>query len=219
MQPDEGIWETRSGRQNFTYSKLMSWVAFDRALRLADKRSFPANRTAWLRVRDDIYMEIMNRGWSEKRRAFTQSFENEFLDAASLLMPLVFFMAPNDPRMLSTLDAINRASTQGGLVSDGLIFRYDLERSQDGLTGREGTFNICSFWLVEAMTRAGKTDEKRLEEARTLFERILGYANHLGLFAEQTSSTGQALGNYPQAFTHLALISSAFNLDRMLNTR
>ncbi len=215
--PDEGIWEVRSGRQNFTYSKLMCWVAYDRALRLADKRSFPADRISWQKTRDEIYMEIMNQGWSPERKAFKQSFENDSLDAASLIMPLVFFLAPDDPRMLSTLDAINRPSSLGGLVSDGLVYRYDLEKTQDGLQGKEGTFNICSFWLVEALTRAGRTDAKKLDQARTLFERMLGYSNHLGLYAEQTSSTGQALGNYPQAFTHLALISSAYNLDRVLS--
>ena len=215
-QPDEGIWEVRSGRQKFTYSKLMSWVAFDRALRLADKRSFPADRLSWLKTRDDIYRSIMKEGWSDKRKAFTQAYENESLDAASLLMPLVFFLAPSDPRMLSTLDAINRSPAQGGLVSDGLVFRYDLDKFHDGLAGQEGTFNICSFWLVEALTRAGRTDVKMLRQARLLFERLLGYCNHVGLYAEQTSGTGQALGNYPQAFTHLALISSAFNLDREL---
>lgn len=215
-QPDEGIWEVRSGRKKFTYSKLMSWVAFDRAIRLADKRSFPADRIAWLKTRDEIYTSIMKDGWSDKRKAFTQAYEDDSLDAASLLMPLVFFVAPSDPRMLSTLDAINRPPSEGGLVSDGLVFRYDLDKFHDGLAGQEGTFNICSFWLVEALTRAGRTDVMKLRQARLLFERLLGYCNHVGLYAEQTSGTGQALGNYPQAFTHLALISSAFNLDREL---
>ena len=218
-QPDEGIWEVRSGRQKFTYSKLMSWVAFDRAIRLAEKRSFPADRVSWLKTRDEIYMSIMTEGWCEKRQAFTQAFENESLDAASLLMPLVFFVSPNDPRMLSTLDAINCSPAKGGLVTDGLVFRYDLETFHDGLAGKEGTFNICSFWLVEALTRAGRTEKPRLQEARILFERLLNYSNHVGLYAEQTSGTGQGLGNYPQAFTHLALISSAFNLDRELGER
>ncbi|RYZ61408.1 MAG: glycoside hydrolase family 15 protein, partial [Proteobacteria bacterium] len=215
-QPDEGIWEVRSGRKKFTYSRLMTWVAFDRAIRLADKRSFPADRVSWMKTRDEVYMSIMNEGWSEKRQAFTQSFEDDSLDAASLLMPLVFFVSPDDPRMLSTLDAISQPPSKGGLVSDGLVFRYDLEKFHDGLAGNEGTFNICSFWLVEALTRAGRSEPKRLHEARILFERLLNYSNHIGLYAEQTSGTGQGLGNYPQAFTHLALISSAFNLDREL---
>ena len=131
-------------------------------------------------------------------------------------MPLVFFMAPNDPRMLSTIDAIRRPLDQGGLTANGLVYRYDPAAAPDGLPGREGTFNMCSFWLVEALTRAGRTDPARLEDARLLFEQMLGYSNHLGLYAEQTGTSGEALGNFPQAFTHLGLISAAFNLDRAL---
>jgi GH15 family glucan-1,4-alpha-glucosidase len=134
-------------------------------------------------------------------------------------MPLVFFMAPNDPRMLCTLDAICRPVDAGGLAADGLVHRYDPGAAPDGLPGREGTFNMCSFWLVEALTRAGRTDPARLEDARFLFEQMLGYANHLGLYGEQTGNSGEALGNFPQAFTHLALISAAFNLDRALGAR
>ena len=133
-------------------------------------------------------------------------------------MPLVFFMAPNDPRMLGTLDVIRRPLAAGGLAADGLVYRYDPAVAPDGLSGREGTFNMCSFWLVEALTRAGRTDPARLEEALLLFEQMLGYANHLGLYAEQTGPSGEALGNFPQAFTHLALISAAFNLDRALGS-
>ena len=197
----------------------MSWVALDRSLRLADKRSFPADRARWLKVRDEIYEEVMTKGWDPRRRSFVQAYGSDALDASSLLMPLVFFMAPNDPRMLSTLDAIRRPLASGGLAADGLVYRYDPAVAPDGLTGQEGTFNMCSFWLVEALTRAGRTDPARLEDARLLFEQMLGYANHLGLFAEQTGNSGEALGNYPQAFTHLALISAAFNLDRALGTR
>jgi GH15 family glucan-1,4-alpha-glucosidase len=216
---DEGIWEVRGGRRHFVNSKIMSWVALDRSLRLADKRSFPADRHRWLKVRDEIYEEVMERGWDARRQAFVQSFGSDALDASSLLMPLVFFMAPNDPRMQSTLDAIRRPLGRGGLAADGLVYRYDPKAAPDGLSGREGTFNMCSFWLVEALTRAGRTDPTRLEDARLLFEQMLGYANHLGLFAEQTGSSGEALGNFPQAFTHLALISAAFNLDRTLVSR
>jgi GH15 family glucan-1,4-alpha-glucosidase len=216
---DEGIWEVRGGRRHFVYSKLMCWVALDRSLRLADKRSFPADRVKWLKVRDEIYEEVMARGWDQHRRTFVQAFGSDTLDASSLLMPLVFFVAPNDPRMLNTLDAIRRPLAAGGLAADGLVYRYDPAAAPDGLVGREGTFNMCSFWLVEALTRAGRTDPARLEEARLLFEQMLGYANHLGLFAEQTGNSGEALGNYPQAFTHLALISAAFNLDRALGPR
>jgi GH15 family glucan-1,4-alpha-glucosidase len=213
---DESIWETRGGHRHWVYSKLMCWVALDRALRLADKRSFPADRERWLSVRDQIYEEIMAQGWSEEHQAFMQSYNSDTLDASVLMMPLVFFMAPSDPRMLATVDAVNRSPEDGGLVANNLVYRYNTLTSPDGLAGEEGTFNICTFWLVEALTRAGRTDRIRLEEARFIFESMLGYANHLGLFAEETSMTGEALGNYPQALTHLALISAAVNLDRAL---
>jgi GH15 family glucan-1,4-alpha-glucosidase len=210
---DEGIWEPRSGPRQFVYSKLMCWVAVDRALRLADKRSFSADHERWLKVRDEIFDEIMEKGWSDERQAFVQAYgENEgTLDASNLMMPLVFFVSPKDPMMLSTLEATNRPPKDDGLVSNGLVFRYDVEKSPDGLTGEEGTFSLCTFWLVEALTRAG-----RLEEARLIFEQMLGYANHLGLFAEEISPSGEALGNFPQAFTHLSLISAAYNLDKSL---
>jgi GH15 family glucan-1,4-alpha-glucosidase len=184
----------------------MCWVALDRGLRLADKRSFPADRQRWLETRDAIYEEIMSRGWSQERRAFVQSYDHDSLDAANLIMPLVFFVSPRDPRFLATLDAIQATLTKGSLVH-----RYDVAASPDGLAGDEGTFSMCTFWLVEALTRAG-----RLDEARLVFEKMLGYANHLGLYSEQVGPTGEALGNFPQAFTHLALISAAFNLDRRL---
>jgi GH15 family glucan-1,4-alpha-glucosidase len=214
---DAGIWETRGQPRQFVYSKVMAWVAIDRALRLADKRSFPADRGRWLSERDSIYVDIMMRGWSERRQAFVQAYGSDALDASNLLMPLVFFMSPVDPKMLSTLATIMRPPREGGLLSDGLVYRYDPARREDGLAGGEGTFNMCTFWLVEALTRAGRGDRRKLELARLLFERMLGYANHLGLYAEQTGGTGEALGNYPQALTHLALISSAYNLDRTLN--
>ncbi len=218
-RPDESIWEPRGGPQQTVYSKLMCWVALDRGVRLADKRSFPSDRERWLRVRDEIYEEIMERGWNEEREAFVQSYDSDALDAATLLMPLVFFLSPTDPRMLSTLAAIRQPPHKGGLVSDSLVFRYNLDHSADGLMGDEGTFNMCTFWLVEALTRAGRTDPKKLDEARLIFERMLGYANHLGLYAEETGPSGEALGNFPQAFTHLSLISAAYNLDRALGGR
>jgi GH15 family glucan-1,4-alpha-glucosidase len=208
---DEGVWEVRGGRRHFVYSKLMCWVAVDRGLRLADKRSFPADSERWLKVRDEVYEEIMEKGWSSERKAFVQSYGGDTLDASTLIMPLVFFVAPKGPRMLSTLDAINRPPKDDGLVTGGLVFRYDVEKSADGLMGEEGTFSLCTFWLVEALTRAG-----RLEQARLLFEQMFGYANHLGLYAEEIGPRGEALGNFPQAFTHLTLISAAFNLDRAL---
>ena len=213
---DEGIWEVRGGRRHFVYSKLMSWVALDRGLRLADKRSFPADRGRWLKVRDEIYEEVMAKGFDPARKAFVQAYGFSALDASTLLMPLVFFMAPSDPRMLSTVDAIRQPVSAGGLAADGLVYRYKRDAASDGLAGEEGTFNMCSFWLVEALTRAGRTDPARLDDARLLFEQMLGYANHLGLYAEQSGNSGEALGNFPQAFTHLALISAAFNLDRAL---
>jgi GH15 family glucan-1,4-alpha-glucosidase len=205
-QPDEGIWETRGGRKEFTFSRLMCWVAVERAIRMAQQRGLPADLVHWSRHRDEIYRQIMDRGWNEERQAFVQHFESDVLDSSLLLMPLVKFIAPTDPRWLSTLDAITRE-----LVSDSLVYRYNVEASPDGLKGEEGTFSICSFWYVEALARAG-----RVEDARLAFEKMLTYANHLGLYSEEIGPTGEQLGNFPQAFTHLALISAAFNLDRAL---
>ncbi len=207
-EPDEGIWEVRGGPRHFVYSKLMCWVALDRGLRLAAKRSFPADHQRWLRIRDEIYREIMDRAWDQKIDAFVQSYGSDRMDASNLLMPLVFFLSPTDPRMLRTINRI-----QERLSLDSLVHRYDIREgnSPDGLPGREGAFSICSFWLVEALTRAGRVDEARL-----MFEKMLGYANHVGLYAEEIGHCGEALGNFPQAFTHLGLISAAFNLDRVL---
>ena len=205
-QADEGIWETRGGRKDFTFSRLMSWVAIERAVRVARQRGLPADLVYWTKHRDDVYRQIMERGWNEERGAFVQHYGSDVLDASLLLMPLVKFISPTDPRWLSTLDAIS-----GSLVSDTLVHRYDAGASPDGLRGFEGTFSICSFWYVEALTRAG-----RLDEARLAFEKMLTYANHLGLYSEEIGPTGDQLGNFPQAFTHLALISAAFNLDRQL---
>ena len=217
--PDAGIWEMRNRQEHFVYSKVMNWVALDRGIRLAEKRALPADRTKWARERDRIYEEVMTQGWNEKRHAFTQFYGSEDLDASLLIMPLVFFMAPTDPRMISTINAILKNPRDGGLVSDSLVYRYPPQPRIDGLPGEEGTFNMCSFWLVEALTRAGLADAEKLDQARLLFERVLGYANHLGLYSEQTGPQGEALGNFPQAFTHLALISAAFNLDRMLGSQ
>jgi GH15 family glucan-1,4-alpha-glucosidase len=205
-QPDEGIWETRGGRQRFTHSRVMCWVALDRAIRIAHERGFPANLARWLSVRDEIFHRIMQRSWSESRRAFVQHEGSELLDASVLLMPLVGFISPTDPRWLSTLDAISSE-----LVADSLVYRYDPAASPDGLDGDEGTFSICSFWYVEALARSG-----RLAEARLAFEKMLTYANHLGLYSEQVGPSGELLGNFPQAFTHLALISAAICLDEQL---
>jgi GH15 family glucan-1,4-alpha-glucosidase len=216
QEDDEAIWEVRGGRRKFVYSKVMCWVAVDRAIRMAQKRSFPADWGKWVRVRDEIYLDIMQNGWNEQRQAFVQYYGSDSLDASTLIMPLVFFLSPRDPHMLSTLQAIAKPPREGGLCSDGLVYRYDLEKTPDGLKGTEGTFNICTFWLVEALTRAGTGDPEQLYEARLLFERMLGYGNHLGLYAEEIGARGEALGNFPQAFTHLSLISAAVNLDRAL---
>ncbi|NJL00264.1 MAG: glycoside hydrolase family 15 protein [Spirulinaceae cyanobacterium RM2_2_10] len=216
QEKDEGIWEVRSGRQHFVYSKLMCWVALDRGLRLADKRSFPADRNRWLEVRDRIYEEIMDCGWNPDRQAFVQHYSSDSLDASNLIMPLVLFLAPNDPRMLKTLEAVRRSPNQGGLVANSLVYRYNTAESDDGLAGEEGTFNMCTFWLVEALTRAGQVTPHYLDDARLLFEEMLGYANPLGLYAEETGYSGEALGNFPQAFTHLSLISAAWNLNKAL---
>jgi GH15 family glucan-1,4-alpha-glucosidase len=213
---DEGIWEVRSGKQDFVYSKLMCWVALDRGIRLSLKSSLPADLKKWIAVRDEIYLEIMEKGWSEERQAFIQYYGSSSLDASNLMMPLVFFIAPTDPMMIKTLDATLRSPEKGGLVTNSHVYRYNAEDSPDGLQGHEGTFNICTFWLVEALTRAGKSDPAKLEEARLMFEQMLGYSNHLGIYSEEIGIGGEALGNTPQAFTHLALISAAFNLDRTL---
>jgi GH15 family glucan-1,4-alpha-glucosidase len=206
---DEGIWEVRGGAQQFTFSKLMCWVALDRAHRLASKRSLPADQERWLANRDAIYETIMTRGYSGKQNAFVQSLDSEILDASMLIAPLVKFVSPSDPRMLGTIEAIMEH-----LESDHLVRRYDPAVAPDGIGSEEGTFSMCTFWLAEALARAG-----RLDEARLIFEKMLGYANHLGLYSEQIGLTGEALGNFPQCFTHLALISAAYNIDRTLAGR
>jgi GH15 family glucan-1,4-alpha-glucosidase len=184
----------------------MCWVAIDRAIRVAAKRGLPANLVHWTQTRDAIFAWIMERGWSKRREAFVQAERSEVLDASLLLMPLVHFIAPTDPRWLSTLDAIGQE-----LVTDSLVHRYDPAASPDGLDGDEGTFSMCSFWFVECLARAG-----RLEDAQLAFEKMLTYANHLGLYSEEIGPSGELLGNFPQAFTHLGLISAAIALDRAL---
>ena len=215
-RPDDGIWEVRGGQQHFVYSKVMAWVALDRSIRLANKRSFPADLFEWTKVRDKIFLEVVDKGWNKEMQAFDQYYGSNTLDASNLMMPLVFFMSPYDPMMSKTIDAILRPPHKGGLVSNSLVYRYNVNEVNDGLSGDEGTFNICTFWLVEALTRSGKENPQRLEQARLIFEQMLGYANHVGMYSEQIGLTGEALGNTPQAFTHLALISAAYNLDRAL---
>jgi GH15 family glucan-1,4-alpha-glucosidase len=205
---DEGIWEVRGQRQPFVHSRVMSWVAFDRALRIARHRGFPAPQDEWQKTSATIYNEVMEHGWNAKRGAFVQYYGSDALDASTLLISLTRFTGPSDPRMLSTIDRI-----QAELTSDTQVFRYDPElAADDGVGGEEGAFSICSFWMVEALTRAG-----RLVEARLALEKMLTYANHVGLYAEEIGATGEALGNFPQAFTHLALIRACYELDRALN--
>jgi len=200
---DEGIWETRGGQQHFTYGRLMSWVALDRAIRLAYAHARPADIGRWTGARDAIYDQIMTRGWNVDRSAFVQHYATDVLDASLLYMPLVGFVAPQDPRWQSTLRAM-----EDELVSDSLVYRYDPSASPDGLRGAEGTFSICTFWYVEALARSG-----RLDDARLTFEKMLTYTNHVGLYAEEIGPTGEQLGNFPQAFSHLALINAATTLD------
>ncbi|KAJ9075602.1 hypothetical protein DSO57_1034332 [Entomophthora muscae] len=216
MRPDMSIWEVRSHQQPFVYSKIMCWVAIDRALRLSEKRMFPCpQRVLWLETRDAIYEKVMQCGWDPSSKVFTQSFDSaDMLDASVLIMPLVFFISPTDPRFLSTLDRILMPLDKGGLMENNLIYRYN--PATDGIAGGEGSFSMCSFWLVEALTRAGAYRPHYLSIATSLFEQLLGYGSHLSLYSEQISSSGEQLGNFPQAFTHIALISAAFNLDRVL---
>ncbi|ROO86797.1 GH15 family glucan-1,4-alpha-glucosidase [Actinocorallia herbida] len=202
-RPDEGIWETRGDQKDFTYSRLMTWVAFDRGIRVATATSRPADIARWTRTRDEIFDQILERGWHEKREAFVQHYDSDVLDASILLMPKVGFIPPRDPAWLSTLDAMGRE-----LVSDSLVYRYNPEASPDGLRGSEGTFSLCSFLYIEALAEAD-----RLVPARYGFDKMLTYANHVGLFAEEIGPSGEQLGNFPQAFTHLALISAAVTLN------
>jgi GH15 family glucan-1,4-alpha-glucosidase len=208
-QPEEGIWETRGGRKDFTYGRVMCWAAFDRAIRLATSRSRPGPLDRWARSRDAIYDQVMERGWDSERRAFVQQYGGKVLDSSLLRMPTVGFVAPQDPRWLSTLRAMDSE-----LVTDSLVYRYNPEASPDGLRGSEGTFSLCTFMYVDALGKAG-----RIEDARLTFEKMLTYANHLGLYSEEVALTGEQIGNFPQAFTHLALIDAAMTLDAQLDRK
>jgi pentatricopeptide repeat protein len=208
-QPEAGIWETRGGPKDFTYGRVMSWVAFDRAIRMATSHGRPAQTERWQEQRDAIYTQVMTKGWSPERGAFVQHYSDTVLDSSLLRMSSVGFVAPRDPMWLSTLDAMDSE-----LVTDSLVYRYDPGASPDGLQGSEGTFSLCTFMYVDALARAG-----RLDEARLTFEKMLTYANHLGLFAEEIGPNGEQLGNFPQAFTHLALIDSAITLDARLDQK
>ncbi|PWR14547.1 glucoamylase [Micromonospora sicca] len=208
-QPEDGIWETRSGRQDFTYGRLMCWVALDRVIRLANRRGLPADTTRWANARNDIYEQIMARGFHPGRGAFVQRYATDVLDAALLTMPGVGFVSPADPMWQSTLRAMDAE-----LVSDSLVYRYEPAASPDGLRGHEGTFSMCTFWYVQALAESG-----RLDDARLTFEKMLTYSSDLGLYSEEIAPTGEQVGNFPQAFSHLSLISTAVNLDRLLDAR
>jgi GH15 family glucan-1,4-alpha-glucosidase len=208
-QPDEGVWETRGGRKDFTYGRFQCWVALDRAIKLAERNGRPAHIAKWVAERDRLYNQIMARGWNDKVKAFTQHYASDVLDSALLLMPIEGFVAPRDPLWLSTLDAMERE-----LVSDSLVYRYNPAASPDGLHGDEGTFSLCTFLYVEALARVG-----RLDEAVLTFEKMQTYGNHLGLFSEEIGPTGDQLGNFPQAFTHLQLINAAVTLNDELDRR
>ncbi|MDG9675322.1 glycoside hydrolase family 15 protein [Micromonospora sp. DH14] len=206
-QPEDGIWETRSGRQDFTYGRVLSWVALDRAIRIARRRGRPGDIARWSAERDAIYEQVMTRGFHRERRAFVQHYGSDILDASLLAMPGLNFISPTDPMWESTLRAMDT-----GLVSDSLVYRYDPSASPDGLAGTEGTFNMCTFWYVQALALAG-----RIDDARLTFEKMLTYSNPLGLYSEEIAPTGEQIGNFPQAFSHLSLISTATHLDELLD--
>lgn len=218
---DLSIWEVRNHMRNFTFSKVMLWVAIDRGLRLADKRSLPCpNRFKWLAARDELYEEIMDKAWNKEGKYFGQTYEDtSALDSCVLIMPLVFFMPASDPRFLGTLKQVLKSPEKGGLTSNGLVYRYDVSKSSDGVAGEEGTFCMCTLWCIEALTRAGQSDRQLLPKAVSMFEDFLLYLNHVGLCTEEISEAGEALGNAVQAFTHVTLISAAYNLSRTLQKK
>jgi len=204
---DQGIWETRAGEHQFLYSRVLCWVAFDRAARIAHRRSLPMSGD-WIGIRDRIRQDVVEGFWDEELGAFTQCRGRPTLDASALALPLMRFVGPTDPRWLSTLRAIEEH-----LVEDSLVHRYrEGDSVPDGVEGTEGTFTLCSFWYAESLGRSGD-----LQRARLTFERVLGYANHLGLFAEEIGDRGEHLGNFPQVFAHTGLISAAYDLDRRLD--
>lgn len=207
QQKDRGIWEVRDDKREFLLSKVMSWVALDRGVLIAEDRSFPAPLDRWRKTRDDIFNDVFNNYWNEERKAFVQYRGAKTLDASALLIPLVRMLSPKEPRWISTLRAIEEE-----LVTDTLVYRYKLDDgASDGFSGEEGTFSMCSFWYIECLAKSGEIDKAVLS-----FEKMLGYANHLGLFSEQISLKGEQLGNFPQAFTHLGLISVAHQLKCLL---
>lgn len=209
-KPDHGIWEIRSEKKQFLHTRLMCWVAMDRAIKIAEHRSFPYPENEWHQVRSDIYNDIYHNFWNEKRGAWVQYKGAEHVDASVLLMPLTHFISPIEPRWLSTLKAIDEE-----LLVDVLVYRYNNGMTKiDGLDGEEGTFNMCSFWFIEALAKSGE-----VERAVENFEKMIGYSNHLLLFSEELGKKGEHLGNFPQAFTHLALISAAVELNKQIGRR
>ena len=204
-EKDQGIWEVRGGPQHFVHSKVMCWVALQRAVRMARRFNLPGDVGRWKLVRDEIKATTLERGYNDDLGAFTQAYDSTALDASALLLPMVHFVKGDDPRMASTVDAIQEHLTQ-----DGLVYRYRVDDTDDGVSGDEGAFTICSFWMVDNLAFLG-----RVEEARDLFARLIGYANDLGLYSEEIDpQTGEFLGNFPQAFTHMALINAAVNIDK-----
>jgi GH15 family glucan-1,4-alpha-glucosidase len=203
-EPDEGIWETRGGPQQFTYSKMMAWVAFDRAVKLAEQLKYKAPLEKWRNIRDSIHAEICDRAFNAQKNSFVQYYGSDQLDAALLLMPQVGFLPCNDPRIKGTIEAVERE-----LMPDGFVLRYNTSKVQDGLPPGEGVFLACSFWMVSSLKAIGRT-----EDARALFERLLGIANDLGLYSEEYDfSRKRMVGNFPQAFSHIALVIAACDLE------
>ena len=208
QMPDHGIWEIRNVKKEFLHSRLMCWVAMDRAIKIADDRSFPYPKEEWNKIRNEIYLDIYNNFWDEEIGAWVQYKGAKQVDASVLLMSLMHFISPHEPRWLSTMKVIERE-----LGLDVLLYRYrNGDDEFDGLQGDEGTFNMCSFWFIESLAKSGQ-----VTKALDSFEKMTGYANHLGLFAEQISHKAEHLGNFPQAFTHLALISAALEIDKQLD--
>jgi GH15 family glucan-1,4-alpha-glucosidase len=208
-EPDQGIWESRGQPRHYLHSRAMSWVAFDRAVHIARDRGWPAPIDEWRKTAEEIYRQVMTQGWNQQKQSFVQYYGGDTLDGSALLLVLTHFLGAREPRFLSTLQRL-----QGELTSGALMYRYNPTTSDDGMNEPEGTFSACSFWQVEDLARAGRVDEARLK-----LEKILSYANHVSLFAEEMSPTGEALGNYPQALTHLALITACYRLDRALDAQ
>ena len=211
-ETDSGMWEMRGEPRHHLSSKVLCWTALDRAVKLAPQLGDYAKTSAWATAADEIRAAVLERGWSERQRAYAQSFDSDELDAAQLLMPILGFLPATDERMRATIEAIDRELTEDGLV---LRYRSAEGLNADGLSGEEGTFVICSFWLVSCLAQAGE-----IERAETLFDRLVGYANDLGLLAEEIdTANAEQLGNFPQAFSHIGLITAAWEIDKARGAR